>query len=196
MKEYTYDVLDLDKADKWCRDLYYDRLKTLDLKGKRVLEVGFDTGLVTERLIRDKDYYQYASFDSVDLIEACVTSCKERMPEHNFIHADINSKTIDNFLNYDIYLTFYTYVSVYGSEIGEVINKLITQYNKEVVLYESLVDDFNYQTNVTYNSMTWEIYWRLHTDTFRRMSNQIYYEKYFKPEYKNGFIYIHPKTSK
>lgn len=194
MKELFYDEITLYEIDFWCRSLYYDRLKTLDLKGKKVLELGCDKGEVTERLIKDKDFYKYDYFDSVDANKNAIEDCKKRIKNHTFINYCITSKNIEPFLKYDTYLIFYAYTSMNHNEMINILDVLVNKYHKEVILYESLVDDFNNQTNVNYKSIDWYSFCRLHIDKLERVSNQTFYERFFNPIYKNGFVYLYPKN--
>ena len=192
MSEFYYKELSLGDADHWCRELYYERLKKLNLKGKRVLEVGFDKGEVTERLIRNKDFYQYETFDSVDALKECVDYCKKRIPDHKFIHCCITSQNVTDFLDYDTYLIFYNYPILYHNEMLNILKRLVNEFNKEVILYESLVDDFNDSSDRN-QPMDWELLFRLNIDPVIRLSNKILYEQYFNVRYENGFIYLYKK---
>lgn len=194
MKDFSCKELTLCEIDHWCRALYFERLKTLDLKDKKILELGFDKGEVTEKLIKEKDYYKYDFFDSIDANKEAVDNCIKKIPNHNFINCCITSKNIESFLGYDTYLVFYAYMYMYHNEMINILDALVNKYNKEVILYESLIDEFSKQTNVSYESVEWYSFLRLHIDKLERTSNRLFYEKYFNPEYKNGFIYLHPKS--
>ena len=193
MEEYHIDHLDLDTADFWCRGLYYENLKTLDLKGKRVLEIGCNEARVTRRLVRDKDFYQYEHLTSVDMQESVIEKCKTIIPGHDFRCVDLTRDNITDFLDYDIYLIFYTYI-VLNEKISmfKTIRRLVNEFNKEVVVYESLIDDFA-RSGCTYNSKSYEMLVRLTLDKVLRTSNNVCYLNFFNIKQDHGFTYLYKK---
>lgn len=192
MNELFYDNVTIDIADKWCRDLYYKRLKTLDLKGKKILELGCHVGYVTEKLIADKNLYQYDYVESVDSIKENIQECRKKFPNHVFINDCITSLNLESYLKYDTYLIFYCYVTMYKNEMIRILRKLVNDYHKEVIIYESFIDDFN-DSGAKYNSIDFDAFIRLKSDRILRISNELIYLKEFKTVHKNGFVYLYPK---
>lgn len=189
-----YKYLDIVQTDEWCRQLYYDRLKTLPLKGKRVLEIGCNEARVTQRLVKNKDYFQYKSLTSIDMDKGVIETCKKIIPGHDFRCVDITDKNVEQWLDYDIYLVFYTYMTFgKGMTMFATLNRLANEFGKEVVVYESLTDDFTHN-KCTYDSKSFEMTLRFTLDKMIRLSNELSYVRYFDAKKDNGFTYLYTKN--